>query len=1157
MAINERLVHTASAAAAGTGNQEEGLILHLDANDVDSYDGDGDIWYDIHDHEYTPATNVSEHFNTVIWSGDGTLTRSITGVGFQPDLVWIKTRSNAVHHTLHDSVRGAGTSGTNKAIFSSASSTENTGDADVYGFVSAFDSDGFELTGGSASNTSDKTIYNNRSSNDYVAWCFNAGDDQVTNTEGTIDSTVRANNNLGFSIATYTGVGYPNSTTAEIGHGLDSAPELVIIKGIGGTGQSGGAGSWVVGSSLLGNGWDGGMYLNSTGAYYNAVNYFWNGAATGTVIKLKNDWFVNGANNNYVAYSFTSKRGVSKVSSYVGDGTTNNKIYTGFEPAFIIIKRTDSTSNWRIYDNTRGTQKELYANDTAQEPSDVSYITFNRDGFTLTSNGGWINNSGGKFIYYAVAKNTNETKLADTVGFKPSIDPDDHFNTVTYTGSGDTTNGQSITGVGFQPDLVWMKSTGTTYNHVIYDSIRGVDSAISSNLNDAAWSNLNRFESFDSDGFTIEADNNADLWKIDRSGEPYVAWCFNAGGNEVTDTYGTVNSTVRANNDLGFSIVKYTGAASATVGHGLSVTPELIITKNLGNSSAVWATYSVALGKDKLIELNSTSAAQSVSNYWGTSSPTSYVFGLSTNSAHYNANGSQIAYCFASKRGVSKVGSYTGTGTSGNKIFTEFEPAFVMVKNTDDAGGWLILDNVRDTDGILNEHLYANTSAQEVSASTATITPNRDGFTIGNSNSIHLNRSGDTFIYYAVAKNTNNEGPHLELNLKADSYSGSGDWLDSSGNGNNGTITGAIHNDELGDFFEFNGSSDKVNITSTATTPIDFTAKNYTIEAWINPDTSGVNQIFTKYGSSDSLRSISVMVHSDNTLRLLQRTSTSDNSYSTSTIPQNTWTHITVTRSSSDVKFYINGELDNTVANTFTPNSGGTQDIIIGANGSGTPSYFNGKIGQVRAYSTELSLTEIRQNFNFTKAKYPNKFHGDINGATWNASGYFDFDGSNDFVDLDTSIGSTFWDNNWSASAWVYFDSTSAANQCIFTSHGLAYNYLYTNNNTQLRYSNDNGVTIATSSGTISAGQWHHIVVTRSSADGTVIYVDKVSVGTDSSSNNAGVSNASGAKPQIGAYTSTGSYPNQYPLDGRVSKFKLYNKALTQSEVDALYNEGQ
>ena len=96
MAINERLVHTASAAAAGTGNQEEGLILHLDANDVDSYDGDGDVWYDIHDHEYTPTTNVSEHFNTVLYPGNDGINDSITGVGFQPDLVWIKRRNSAL-----------------------------------------------------------------------------------------------------------------------------------------------------------------------------------------------------------------------------------------------------------------------------------------------------------------------------------------------------------------------------------------------------------------------------------------------------------------------------------------------------------------------------------------------------------------------------------------------------------------------------------------------------------------------------------------------------------------------------------------------------------------------------------------------------------------------------------------------------------------------------------------------------------------------------------------------------------------------------------------------------------------------------------------------------------------------------------------------------
>ena len=331
--------------------------------------------------------SAETNFKTVTYTGTGT-TNAITGVGFQPDLIWIKNRDTTDFHAIVDSVRGI----TSPApyIASDRTDAQNTST----NMPTSVQSDGFTITGGGGRT--------NTSGEDYVAWCFNAGGNEVTNTDGTINTTVRANNDLGFSIATYTGVGYPNSTTAEIGHGLDSAPEMVIIKGTGGTGQSGGAGSWAVGSSLLGNGWDGQIYLNST-YFYHSPNYFWNGAATSSVIKLKNDWFVNGANNNYVAYSFVSKAGVSKVGTYTGDGTTSHSITTGFEPAFIIIKRTDSTSNWRIYDNVRGTQKELYANSNSAEPSDVSNINFDSNGFTLTSNGGWINNSGGEFIYYAIA----------------------------------------------------------------------------------------------------------------------------------------------------------------------------------------------------------------------------------------------------------------------------------------------------------------------------------------------------------------------------------------------------------------------------------------------------------------------------------------------------------------------------------------------------------------------------------------------------------------------------------------------------------------------------------------------------------------------------------------------------------------------------------
>ena len=335
------------------------------------------------------------NFKTVTYTGNAS-TRSITGVGFQPDLVWIKNRSNVAgyFHGLFDSIRGV-----NKVLSSNTSSIDSTAYTQQ---LTSFDSDGFSL-----GDNSDGGNYVNLSGDDYVAWCFNAGNNEVTNTDGTINTTVRANNDLGFSIATYTGVGYPNSTTAEIGHGLDSAPEMVIIKGTGGTGTSGGAGSWAIGSSLLGSGWDGQIYLNST-YFYHSPNYFWNGAPTSSVIKLKNDWFVNGANNNYVAYSFVSKTGVSKVGTYTGNGTTNNEITTGFEPAFLMFKGTDQTSDWIMLDNVRDTSNpntaRLDANSDADEYTGENLVNFNSDGFTLVTSSASKNGNGNEFIYYAVAE---------------------------------------------------------------------------------------------------------------------------------------------------------------------------------------------------------------------------------------------------------------------------------------------------------------------------------------------------------------------------------------------------------------------------------------------------------------------------------------------------------------------------------------------------------------------------------------------------------------------------------------------------------------------------------------------------------------------------------------------------------------------------------
>jgi len=747
--------------------------------------------------------------------------------------------------------------------------------------------------------------------------------------------------------------------------------------------------------------------------------------------------------------------------------------------------------------------------------------------------------------------------------FKPTTNVAQHFNAVIW--NGDATTTRSITGVGFVPDLVWVKkrSGGTARNHSLHDVVRGAGNRLNSNTTSAGTDVTNEVKSFIDDGFTI---GNGDEVNGIGSSQKYVAWCFKAGGAAVLNEEGTIDSQVSANNDLGFSVIKvvdHTG--TKTIGHGLDSAPEMIIKKPITSSSLGWYVYHKELGNTKYLNLN-TSSAEIDDVFWNDTNPTSSVFTSRFSNSPYD----MLYFCFTSKRGVSKVGSYDGTNAAGNKVYTGFEPAFVMMKATS-SGDWLMVDNKRAvSNGNLSE-LFADTVSSE-SGYGYDIDFNRDGFTL-NTTTTNANGSNKSYIFYAVAKNTNETSlisdTNLDLHLDAgntSSYSGSGTtWNDLTSNDYDGALTGVTWEQELGDSFDYTGGSSGVVVgdggalTNGGTFTVEMWGKvedNNTYRfLWGNMHTAnGKRQIYCYIDQNDKLEVVLYYGNGSGDYRLNRTNSVASKVH-------NKWKHFVFTIVSGALsKIYING-LEEAV--TFT--SGGatamhtssSSNFNVGSNNQLTGSSFNGDIGQFRVYGSALTLAQVRQNFNFTKPRYPNEFHGDISGASWNSGGYFNFDGSNDAINLDTSIGSLFWANNWSSSIWVNFDSTSSANQSIFTSMGLAYNYLMTDNNTQLRYNNANGTDISTSSGTVSAGQWYHIVITRSSVDGTVIYVDKVSAGTNSSINNAAASNASGAKPQIGAYTSTGSSPNQYPLDGKVSKFKLYDKALTQAEIDALYAEGE
>ena len=324
------------------------------------------------------------------------------------------------------------------------------------------------------------------------------------------------------------------------------------------------------------------------------------------------------------------------------------------------------------------------------------------------------------------------------------------YNNVLYTGTSLT---NPISQVGFSPDLVWLKQRNSAQNHGLFDTVRGTNNFIMSNSTSAENTRTtDTLSSFDADGFTVTP-YSSDAF-INYTGRTMVAWCFKAGGAAVANTDGSVASQVSANAAGGFSIVEYTGVASGTVGHGLNVPPELIITKQPGVVS-YWQTYAAPLGKDKLLQLNSNGAEISIANYWGTNPPTATVFGLSTNSGHNPASGLNIAYCFASVAGYSKIGSYIGNGTTGQLIPTDFQPRFLLVKCSSSGlsyHDWYIFDNKRTPSNPSDAYLKANKMDSEQQSLTYNPTFESTGFRWEpGDNSGGWNGSGFTYIYMAFA----------------------------------------------------------------------------------------------------------------------------------------------------------------------------------------------------------------------------------------------------------------------------------------------------------------------------------------------------------------------------------------------------------------------
>ena len=321
--------------------------------------------------------------------------------------------------------------------------------------------------------------------------------------------------------------------------------------------------------------------------------------------------------------------------------------------------------------------------------------------------------------------------------------PSDYFNTNLWTGTGSI---QSITGVNFQPDWLWVKTRSTTANHRSQNSVIGAEYGMNPNQTVAEGFLSDCVTSFDSDGFTLGADSQG---YVNTSSRTYVGWSWLASNTTASNTDGSITSTVSANTTSGFSIVSYTGngVSGASIGHGLNSTPKIVITKNRSNA-VDWFYFTTAIdGSWDYLVLNSTASKGDS----GATAPDSSVF-YATSGTGINTNGDNyVAYCFAEKKGFSKFGSYTGNGNAdGTFVYTGFKPAWVMIKDTA-ARSWIILDNKRNTFNVVNNRLFPDSAdAQNTSVDAADFTS--QGFKIRSTNS-SVGISGNTYIYMAFAEN--------------------------------------------------------------------------------------------------------------------------------------------------------------------------------------------------------------------------------------------------------------------------------------------------------------------------------------------------------------------------------------------------------------------
>jgi hypothetical protein len=432
-----------------------------------------------------------------------------------------------------------------------------------------------------------------------------------------------------------------------------------------------------------------------------------------------------------------------------------------------------ATSNaWVYYVDGKKANGSLASYGASWAPGDVMGVALDLDNGTLVfyknnvSQGTAFSGLTGTFFPYAASYHTYEVAIANfgqrqwayaaPAGFKalcttnlpePTIaDGSTVMDVKLYTGNGST---QTISGLNFSPDFLWIKSRSTAQDPQIFDAVRGVPGnyyALQTNST-AGEGQYGTLSALTSDGFTMPIGGGA----TNFLNTTYVAWCWDAGSSTVTNTQGSITSQVRANASAGFSVVKYTNVAStnSTIGHGLGVAPKLLIVRYINQVSG-WFVYHADAGAGKYLDLQSTGSAVTLSSLWNNTAPTSTVFSVGT---AWTGSLDTIAYCFAPVAGYSSAFTWSGTGsTDGPAIYLGFRPKLIIWKRTDSAANWAILDSSRSSYNVADDWLGPNSSSAEAADNAAyAMDFLSNGLKIRATHEA-TNQSGGTYIGFAFAE---------------------------------------------------------------------------------------------------------------------------------------------------------------------------------------------------------------------------------------------------------------------------------------------------------------------------------------------------------------------------------------------------------------------